>query len=111
MIRDNPNKRNRKVRIDKPTETTTNGKTSTTWALFGRAWVSIEPLAGREYWEAKGQSSNITHQIEGAWEEWENVTSDFRIVYDARTFHLTEPPQNVEEANIVARMLVFEEKR
>lgn len=111
MVQDRPAKRNRLIRIEKPAETTTDGKTTTTWTLFGRAWVTVEPLTGREYWEAQQQASSITHRIRGTWGDFENVTADFRIALGGRTFHLLEPPLNIEEANVLAELLVEEKKR
>ena len=111
MVRDNPTSRNRLVRIEKPAQTTTSGKTVETWALYSRVWVRIEPLSGREYWDAKEQTSAITHKMTGAWGEFENVKADFRVVYEGRTFHLAESPRNIEEANVLAEMLIVEETR
>jgi len=111
MVTDKPSQRNKHVRIEKPTETVTAGKISTAWTEWAMAWVKIEPLAGREYWEAQQQASSITHKITGLFSDFEKVTADFRIVWDSRTFKLLEPPRNIEEASVIYEMNVEEETR
>ena len=108
MITDTPAKRKRKIRIEKPAETTAVGVTSRTWATFVFAWVSIEPLSSAEIWEAQRQESNVTHKITGTWKDFQSVTADFRIQYGSRTFNLTEAPRNVEEASVLAEVMVEE---
>lgn len=108
MITDTPAKRKRKIRIEKPTESTTTGKVSRTWATFGFAWVSIEPLESREIWEAQRQESSVTHKITGTWGDLQSVTADFRIQYGSRTFNLTEAPRNIEEAGVLGEVMVEE---
>ena len=111
MVQDDPGKRNKLAVIEKPTQTTTAGKVSTTWASFARAWVKLEPLSGNEYWEANRQASSITHKITGTYHDFENVTADFRIKINGRTFNLKESPRNIEEANVLFEVMVEEGKR
>ena len=111
MVMDNPGKRNRLVYIEKPTETTTLGKTVTTWATSGKAWVSVVSLTSFEYWEAKRQAADITHKITGLFHDFEHVTADMRLKLNQRIFNLTEPPRNVEEMNVVYEMMCQEEVR
>ncbi len=108
MITDTPAKRNRKIRIEKPTESTSAGKTTRTWATFCFAWVSIAPIEGRELWEAQRQESSVTHKITGTWGDFRSVTADFRIQYGSRTFNLLEPPRNIEEVGVLAEVMVEE---
>ncbi len=108
---DDPSKRNRHVRIEKPTETTTGGKTTIVFAKFANAWVMIQPLTGREYWEANRQASSITHKITGTYLDFQNVTADFRIVFASRTFNVLEPPRNIDEEDVMIEMMVEEETR
>ena len=114
MRRDRAAKRNKFVEIEKPTETVTAGETARTWtrpgALFGKAWVSIEPLNGREYWEAERQDSSVTHKVTGLWNEFSSVTADMRLKYGTRYFNLTEPPRNVGEISELAEVMVEEVK-
>ena len=110
-VRDNPGKRNRKVVVQKPTQATTLGKTVTTWADVGIAWVQIETLTSFEYWEAKRQAADITHKITGLFHDFENVTADMRIKLNTRVFNISEPPRDVEEAHVVYKMMCMEEVR
>ena len=107
-------KRNKFVEIEKPTETVTAGELARAWtrpgSLFGRAWVSIEPLNGREYWEAERQDSSVTHKVTGLWNDFTLVTADMRLKYGTRYFHLTEPPRNIDEAGTTAVLMVEEVK-
>ena len=107
-------KRNKFMEIEKPTETVTEGELSRTWtrpgSLFGRAWVSLEPLNGGEYWEANRQDSSVTHKITGVWADFASITADMRLKYGTRYFNLTEPPRNIEEAGTTAVMMVEEVK-
>ncbi|HUT89194.1 MAG TPA: head-tail adaptor protein [Thermoguttaceae bacterium] len=114
MRRDRAATRNKCVEIEKPTESETAGELSRTWtrpgALFGRAWVSIEPLSGREYWEAERQDSAISHKVTGLWNDFSSVTADMRLKYETRYFNLVEPPRNVGEAGALAEVMVEEVK-
>jgi head-tail adaptor len=111
MIHDDPHKRNNRVMIQKPTETTTAGQTTTAWADFAYAYVGIETLSGKEYWEAQRHESSATHLLTGTWDDFENVTADFRIAFGSRTFQLTEPPRNIDEADVVAKVQAEEATR
>jgi head-tail adaptor len=110
-VTDKPSRRNKYVRVEKPTQTTTAGKTSETWSFWCHAWVSIEPVSGREGMEVHEQQSSITHLCRGLYAEFDTVTADFRIVWDSRTFHLLEAPRNLEEANVIYEMAIEEETR
>ncbi len=110
-VTDKPSTRDKYVRIEKPTQTTTGGKTVETWDLLARAFVAIKPLTGREYREAAEQASSITHLVTGLYEDFDTVTADFKIVWEDRTFHLLESPRDIEEAHVIYEMAVEEETR
>ena len=39
------------------------GQTTTTWTTLGTVWGAVEPLAGREYLEARQQQTDLTTRV------------------------------------------------
>lgn len=52
------------VSILKPvTAQSETGEALTTWQEHGKAWASIEPIQGQEYWQAAQMQSDVSTKI------------------------------------------------
>ncbi len=62
-----------------------NGERSKVWNTISTVWGAIEPLSAKEATSAQQTGGNVTHKItvRGA-----RLTTQDRIVYSGRTFHL-----------------------
>jgi SPP1 family predicted phage head-tail adaptor len=62
----NPGELNKKVTIERPVDTpdAQTGAPVRTWEDVATVWAKIEPLAGREFWQAQQSQSAVTHQVE-----------------------------------------------
>lgn len=43
------------------------GQPVETWTVISKAWGSVTPISGREYFAASGERSDITHKIAIRW--------------------------------------------
>lgn len=69
-------------------------------------WASVEPLKGREYFEARKIQSEATHKIIIRY--LTGVTPDMKIEFKGRIFDIEGPPINPEERNEYLEMYVIE---
>lgn len=60
-------------------------------------WASVEPLKGREYFEARKIESEATHKIIIRY--LPGITPDMKIDFKGRIFNFEGPPINPEERN------------
>ena len=56
------------------------------WTDAFEAWVSIEPVSGREYYEAMAIQNQITHRIKTRYRS--DITPDMRILYGERVYEI-----------------------
>ncbi len=78
-----------RVALQSVTETSDGaGGFTETWAEIadGRRWASVEPLNGREYFEAQRVGSDVTHKVTMRYEK--RVTPSHRISHDGRTLEI-----------------------
>lgn len=74
------------------------GETTAAWTDFaGPLPAHVEPLAGRELWNAQQIQPDISHKVTIRY--LANVTSKMRVIYGQRTFHIEGPPTNIGEKN------------
>jgi SPP1 family predicted phage head-tail adaptor len=96
-----------RVTLQSPTESQTGyGEPTLTWSTVSDIFASVEPLSGRERWNAQQFQSEATHQVRMRYRS--GVTSKMRIVWGSRTFHFMEPPRNTEERNVELIVLAKE---
>ena len=96
-------KRNKYVTIEQPVAPASRFATGGTWAKVADAWASIEPLAGREYWNAQQVQSVVTHRIKILYRA--GITSDMRIQHGERYFNIAsvvDPEERHVELEILA---------
>lgn len=72
-----------KVTIQEVTETPdAYGEPSESWTTYAERWASIEPLAGREYFAAKQEHSEVDTRIRLRWDRaLVAVTPKHRVLY------------------------------
>lgn len=62
------------------------GGFSETWATAETRYAKIEPLSGREFFEAQRVDSDVTHMVTMRY--FSGLTSSHRITYGSRTFYI-----------------------
>jgi SPP1 family predicted phage head-tail adaptor len=92
----NPGKLNKRILLQRCVETEDGfGGGATSWVDVAYAWASIEPLEGREYYQAQQINSAITHKVRIRYRD--GITPDMRFVYNGRTFHIDSVVNEREE--------------
>ena len=71
------------------------GDTVLVEAPFKTVWASVEPLKGKEYFEARKIQSEATHKITIRY--MPGVSPDMKIEFKGRIFEIEGPPINPEE--------------
>ena len=94
--------RNKRLRIERDTASTqdSEGHVTETWTKVADRWCKVEPLSGRELWDARQIQPDTTHRITMLADTvTKAMTSLDRLAYIGkdRYFHPTEPPRNVNE--------------
>ncbi len=52
------------------------------WEANRQAWVSIQPVRGREVYKSDERESEVSHKVRGDFLELEGITSEDRIVFN-----------------------------
>lgn len=60
------------------------GEALTTWQEHGKAWASIEPLQGQEYWQAAEMQSEVSTKI--TIRHLAGVKPQMRAVFGSQTY-------------------------
>lgn len=89
-----------RLQIQEPTETALqSGEKAQTWATIATVWGRIEPLSGKELWEAQQTRATISHKITVRYGASPDLLATYRVVFGVRTFGLTAV-LNRDERNI-----------
>lgn len=86
------------------------GGQSTSWTTAFTAWVSIEPLSGRELLAAKAVRSEVTHRVCVRYRSAladTKVVSAMRGIYNGRIFNF-HASMNQEERNAFIEIMASE---
>ena len=78
-----------RVEVQAETETRSNmGGVIRTWATIadGTLWASVEPLTGREFFEAQRVDSDVSLKVRMRHDD--RVTTSHRIRHDGRNLHI-----------------------
>lgn len=77
------------------------GNSRSVWHPFAKARVSLEPLTGREYWQASMSQSEGTIRVIMRYRE--GINDQMRFVYESNdgpvTLEVKSPPINILERN------------
>lgn len=97
-----------RVIIEKRTTPETQGdlgEPTTTWVTHLAVYAQINPLQGREFYDAQRINPELTHNILIRYRE--GITPDMRISFGTRTFEIISIV-NVEERNRELRLVCKE---
>lgn len=90
-------------------QTTTKGAKGgviKTWTTFAERWASVEPLQGREFYDAQKVNSEARYKV--VLRYLAGVLPTMRVKYGTRTFEIVSPPINPGERNIELHLLCKE---
>ena len=91
-----------RVRIEEQTETrNAHGGITRAWAEAseGKRYAAIEPISGREFYEAQQVAADITHKVKIRYYAGLNTSHRIVRIHDSRVFDI-EAVQNTDERNI-----------
>ena len=75
------------VTVERATETQDSaGEPIAAWSEFSKAWAAIEPLRGREFFEAQQHYGQVTHRVEIRY--LEGIAPKMRVVRGERSFDI-----------------------
>lgn len=76
-----------RVTIQSRTQTRdTRGGTVDTWAEVAEVWARVEPLSGREFWQAQQAQAQTTHKVTIRY--YDGLTSTHRLLYGSRVLNI-----------------------
>lgn len=81
------------------------GGFTTTWTTVATRWGSIQPLSGREAFEAQQVQGRLTHKIRMRW--LTGLTTSMRISFSSRLFNIRSI-QDEQEHKVVQTLLCEE---
>jgi SPP1 family predicted phage head-tail adaptor len=86
-----------RIAIESPVETQgPDGSVTLTWAPFAAVWASVEPLLGREYFDAQREQADVSHRVRMRY--LAGVTHSMRVALGPRVFEI-ESVINAGERN------------
>lgn len=75
------------VTIQRATETQDSaGEPVVVWTEFAKAWAAVEPLKGREFFEAQQHYGQVTHRV--AIRYLAGIVPKMRVVHGERSFDI-----------------------
>ena len=70
---------NTRVQVQEPVEVNgSEGELERTWLTIGSRWAHVEPLSGREFWQAQQVQSDVTHRVRMRYDR--QITSKHRLL-------------------------------
>jgi SPP1 family predicted phage head-tail adaptor len=81
------------------------GAVTESWDTFATVWSSLEPIAGREYFEAKQTMADTTHRIRIRY--LSGVVPKMRVLFGSRIYNITEII-NYMERNVELHLMATE---
>ena len=86
-----------RITLEAPVESQgSDGSVTRTWAPFAAVWASVEPLLGREYFDAQREQADVSHRVRMRY--LAGVTHNMRVVLGSRVFEI-ESVLNAGERN------------
>ena len=81
------------------------GQPNGAWATTETVWASIEPVSGREYFNASGERAEVTHKVRIRYGS--TVAPKDRLLYGSRVFNI-RAVLNLEERGRWLQLMVSE---
>jgi SPP1 family predicted phage head-tail adaptor len=86
-----------RITLETPAETQTpDGSVTRTWAPFATVWASVEPLLGREWFDAQREQADVSHRVRMRF--LAGVSHNMRVMLGSRVFEI-ESVINAGERN------------
>lgn len=83
----NPGKlRHRVAILKKTTGADPDGYPMETWDTFATVWAAVEPIAGREHFQAAAVQAQ--HQVRFTMRYRKDITPDMRLQYDGQDYEI-----------------------
>jgi SPP1 family predicted phage head-tail adaptor len=81
------------------------GQPNGTWTELAKEWAEIEPISGREYFNASGERAEVTHKVKIR--AGRSYLPKDRVVYGSRVFNIRSV-LNLEERGRWLQIMVTE---
>lgn len=81
------------------------GEAIKTWSTVATVYASVEPIRGREMFDAEQVQSEVTHRVRLRYRP--GLTSQMRLLFNARTFEV-QTVINVNERNREVQLMCKE---
>ncbi len=86
-----------RLTLETPVETQgPDGSMTISWVPFATVWGSVEPLLGREWFDAQREQADVSHRVRMRF--LAGVTHTMRVVWGSRVFEI-ESVLNAGERN------------
>lgn len=82
------------------------GQVKDSWSDVLSAWVSIQPISGKEQFLSNQKFQSTTHKIRARYSNL--INNKQRILFGNRVFEIIAPPMNIFERNKELEILVEE---
>ena len=104
----NPGLLRHRVQLQAATEARTSTKVNPqkTWATYATVYAAIDPMNGREFWNARQVDADVTGKVTIRFRT--DVQAKHRIVYGTRTLYLASPPMDMDGRRRYLQMVVKE---
>ena len=84
-----------RVQIKTPVEArNAYGERITTWSTLATVWAAVEPIRGREFFEAETVQAEITHRV--ILRYYPGIVPRYRVVFEGRVLEI-QAVINVDE--------------
>lgn len=95
----NPGDLRHRVQVQRPSETRSplTGERTKSWTTDALRWAKIEPISGREFFEAQQQQNVTTHRV--TIRKYASLTTEWRFVRNGRAYNIEfiQRPEEVDE--------------
>ncbi len=99
---------NKRIIIQKQVDTVASGETIPIWQTVYIIKAAVEPLKGREYFQAAENHSENTLKIRFWYRP--GITSDMRVIYNNRILYIQGDPIDPEESHRELQLMCIENK-
>lgn len=77
-----------------------------TYATYATVYAAIEPMSGREFWNARQVDADVTGKVTIRFRT--DVSAGHKIVYGTRTLEVASPPMDMDGRRRYLQMVVKE---
>lgn len=84
-----------------------SGEVTLTWTPFATVWGAVEPLSGREYWQAQQTASETSIRVRVRY--LAGVVPTMRVLYGSRVFEIlsiVDQEERHRELQLMCRELI-----